>query len=113
MLLGIILFPLSMGFSLIYRMWVSQLYITDIWAKRTGSSLWAGSQGLRCIIWRDSSLGLASGPASPFFKPHQLPPSPCARCTRARAITFLVSSVISMCQLGAGSVRALSSSYVL
>ena len=58
-------------------------------------------------------FGLGNGPTSPFFKLHQLPPSPCARCTLARAITFLVSGVISMSQLGVGSVRALSPSYVL
>ena len=48
-----------------------------------------------------------SGPARLFFKPHQLPPSPCARCAWARAVSFLVSGVISKCQLGAGLVRAL------
>ena len=87
--------------------------MTGLWVERTGPLLWAGSQGLGCFIWCISSLGLANGPASPFFKPHQLPPNPCARCMWARAITFLVSGVISMCQLGAGSVRALSPSYDL
>ena len=70
-------------------------------------------QGLGCFIGLVSSLGLASGPALLFFKPYQLPPSPYVRCAWARAVTFLVSGVISTCQLGAGSVRALSPSYVL
>ena len=69
--------------------------------------------GLRCLIGLAPSLGLASGPTRLFFKPYQLPPSPCVRCAWARAITFLASDVISTCQLRAGSVRALSSSYVL
>ena len=60
-----------------------------------------------------SSLGLASGPASPFFKPYQLPPSPCVQCVWAKAVNFLVSDAISTCLLGAGLVRAWSSSYVL
>ena len=66
-----------------------------------------------CFIGRASSLGLASGPASPFFKPYQLPPSPCVRYAWARAVTFLVSDEISTCLLGVGLVRALSPSYVL
>ena len=70
-------------------------------------------KGLGCFIGLASSLGLASGFVRLFFKPFQLPPSPCARCVWARAVTFLVLGVISMCQLRAGSVMALSSSYVL
>ena len=62
---------------------------------------------------RASSLGSASGPASPFFKPYQLPPSPYVRCAWARAVTFLVSDAISTCLLEAGLVRAWSPSYVL
>ena len=70
-------------------------------------------QGLGCFIELASSLGLASGLVRIFFKPYQLPPSRCVRCAWARAVTFLVSGVISTCQLRAGSVRALSLSYVL
>ena len=69
--------------------------------------------GLGCVIGLDPSLGLENGPTSLFFKPYQLPPSPCVRCVWARAITFLTSDVISTCQLRTGSVRALSLSYVL
>ena len=65
-----------------------------------------------CYIRPTSSLGLVSGLARLFFKPHQLPPSPCARCAWARVVSFLVSGVISTCQLGAGLVRVLSPSYV-
>ena len=46
--------------------------------------------------------GLASGPASLFFQPYKLPPSPCVRRAWARAVTFLVSDAISTCPLGAG-----------
>ena len=53
------------------------------------------------LLW-----GLVSGLASPFFKPYQLPPSPCVRRAWARAVTFLVSDAISTCLLGAGLVKA-------
>ena len=58
-------------------------------------------------------VGLASGPVSPFFKPHQFPPSPCVRNAWAMAVILLVSVVVSMCLFGAGLVKALSPSYVL
>ena len=66
-----------------------------------------------CFIGRASSLGLASGPASLFFKPYQVSPSPCVRCVWARAVTFLISDAIAMCLLCDVLVRALSPSYVL
>ena len=53
------------------------------------------------LLW-----GLASGPTSPFFKPYQLPPSPCVRRAWARSVTFLVSDAISTCLLEAGLVKA-------
>ena len=113
MLSGIILFPLSMGFSLICRMWVFS--IIHNWP--LGRADWDFILGWRqrpecfngCILF----LGLASGPASPFFKPYQLPPSPCVRCAWVRAVTFLISDAISTCLLGARLVRAWSPSYVL
>ena len=91
-----------MGFSLICIMWAFNRPL--------------GRADLAFILgWRQrpeyfngcaSSLGLASGPASPFFKPYQLPPSPCVRCAWARAVMFLVSDVISTCLLGDGLVKA-------
>ena len=106
MLLGIILFPLSVGFSSIYRMWVF-----SITHKRPlGRADWAFILGWRqrpeCSNGHASSLGLASGPTSPFFKPYQLPLIPYVRCAWARAVTFLVSDATSMCLLGAGLVKA-------
>ena len=113
MLLGIILFPLSMGFSLICRMWA----FSTIHNRPLGRADWAFILGWcqrpECFNERASSLGLVSGPASPFFKPYQLPPSPCVQCAWARAVTFLVLDAISTCLLGAGLVRAWSPSYVL
>ena len=53
------------------------------------------------LLW-----GLASGPASPFFKPYQLPPSPCVRRAWARAVTFLILNATSTCLLGARLVKA-------
>ena len=63
------------------------------------------------FYWACLFLGLVSGPASPFFKPYQLPPIPCVGCAWARAVTFLVLDAIVRCLLGAGLVRALSPSY--
>ena len=71
MLLGIILFPLSMGFSLICRMRASQI----IHDRPLGRADWAfslgRSQGPGCFIGRASTLVSTSGPVSPFFKPYQ------------------------------------------
>ena len=94
-------------------MWAFQI----IHDRPLGRADWAfvsgWSQGPGYFIGRASTLGLASGPANPFFKPYQLPPSPCVRCAWARAITLLVSDAISTCLFGVGLVRALSPSYVL
>ena len=113
MLLGIIRLPLLARFSLICKMWAFQITHGRPLRRMDWAFVLSWSQGLGCFIGRASSLGLASGPASPFFKPYQLPPSPCVRSVWARAVTFLVSGVIATCLLCAGLVRALSSSYVL
>ena len=76
------------------------------------------------LAFRASGLGFRFGLAPRawvfywaclFFGPSEWACAPllCVRCAWARAITFLVSGVISTCQLKAGSVRALSSSFVL
>ena len=64
------------------------------------------SKGLNASTGMPLLWGLASGPVSPFFKPYQLPPSPCVRREWARVVTFLVSDAISTCLLGAGLVKA-------
>ena len=71
-----------------------------------GLHLGLASKGLNASMGMPLLWGLASGPASPFFKPYQLPSSPCVRRAWARAITFLVSDAISTCLLGAGLVKA-------
>ena len=102
MLLGIILLPLLARFSLIYRMRAFKI----IHDRPLGRADWAfvlgWSQGPGCFTGRASSLGLASGPASPFLKLYQLPPNPCARYAWARVVTFLVSDAISTCLLRLG-----------
>ena len=112
-LLGIILFPLSMEFVLICRLWAFSITHN----RPLGRADWAFILGWRqrpeCFNGRASSLGLASGPASPFFKLYQLPPSLCVRCAWVRVITFPVSDAISMCLLGARLVKAWSLSYAL
>ena len=70
MLLGIILFPLSMGFSLICKMWAFSI----IHNRPLGRADWAFILGWRqrpeCFNGCTSSLGLACGPGSPFLKPY-------------------------------------------
>ena len=61
-------------------------------------------QRLGCFIGLASSLGLASGPVRLFFKPYQLPPSPCVRCAWARAVSLLGSGVISTWLLRKGLI---------
>ena len=64
------------------------------------------SKGLNASMGMPLLWGLASGPASPFFKPYQLPPNPCVQRAWATAVTFLVSDAISTCLLRAGLVKA-------
>ena len=106
MLLGIILFPLSMGFSLICRMWAFSI----IHNRPLGRADWAFALGwkpracvlhLACFFFR-----LGEWACEPIFQTPSVAPQPL--CMWVRAITFLVLGVISMCQLGARSVRALS-----
>ena len=81
--------------------------------------LWGLASGLVCFVGLGSFLGLASGPVSLIFQtlsvahPPPPPPPPCVRCTWAKVVTFLASGAISTCLLGAGLVRAWSSSLVL
>ena len=63
--------------------------------------------------WAFLSFGPGEWAYAPIFQTLSVAPSPCVRCAWARAVTFLVSGVISTCLLGAGLVRALSPSYVL
>ena len=95
-----------MGSSLIYRVWAFSI----IHNRPLGRADWTLILGWRLrperFNGRASSLGLASGPASPFFQTLQLPPSPCVRCEWARPVTFLIPDAISTCLLGAGLVKA-------
>ena len=95
-----------MEFSLICRMWAFLITHNRPLGRADWAFILGWRQRLGCFNGRTSSLGLASGPASPFFNPHQLPPSPCVRCVWARAVTFFVSDAISTCLLGAGLVKA-------
>ena len=98
-----------MGFGLICRTWV--FLITH--NRPLGRADWAfilhprcRQKGLNASIGMPLLWGLASGPTNPFFKPYQLPPSPCVRRVWERVVTFLVSDAISTCPLGAGLVKA-------
>ena len=47
MILGIILFLFSMGFSLICRMWAFPItHVISLWSEQTGLSFWAGARDL-------------------------------------------------------------------
>ena len=112
--MGIILLPLLVRFSLIYRTWAFQMVqAVGPWGEQTGLPFWVGARG------SGISLGLPFPPAwrvglcALFFKPYQLPPSPWVRRACVRAVSFLESGATSTCLLRAGLVRALSSSYVL
>ena len=63
--------------------------------------------------WAYLSFGLGEWACAPIFQTPSVAPQPLCTVCVARAVTFLVSGVISTCQLGARLVRALSSSYVL
>ena len=76
-------------------------------------SFWGLASGPKCLVGLAYFLGLTSGHVSLIFRTYQLPPSPRVRCTWARAVTCLASGAISTCLLGAGLVRAWSSSFVL
>ena len=78
-------------------------------ASPLGFSEWA------CVFrWARLFLGPSKWVCEPYFsKPYQLPPSPCVRCTWARAVTLLASGAISTCLFGAGLVRAWSPPLVL
>ena len=73
---------------------------------RLGLHLGLASESLNASMGMPLLWGLVSGPASPFFKPYQLPPSPCVRRAWARAVTFLISDATSTCLFGAGLVKA-------
>ena len=73
MLLGIILFPLSLGFGLICRMWAFLITHNRPLGRADWAFIMGWRQRLECFNRRASSLGLVSGSASPFFKPYQKP----------------------------------------
>ena len=71
MLLRTILFPLSMGFSLICRMWAFSIMHNRPLGRADWAFILGWHQRLECFNRHASYLGLASGPTSPFFKPYQ------------------------------------------
>ena len=60
-----------------------------------------------------ASLGLESGPVSPFLQPYQLPPSPCVWSAWVRVVILVASVAVSTCSPGVGLVKAYSPPYVL
>ena len=61
--------------------------------------------------WAYFFFGPEEWACTPFFQTPSVAPQPL--CTVHVGKGYNVSDVISMCQLGAGSVRALSPSYIL
>ena len=73
MLLRIILLPSLTRFSLICRMWAFPItHVIGLWGERTGLLVLSWRQGLGYVVGLASFLGLASGPACLFFKPHKI-----------------------------------------
>ena len=73
LLLGIILLPLLARFSLICRMGLPNYPFYRPLGQVDWAFVLGWRQGLGCFIGLASSLGLASGPARLFFKPHHDP----------------------------------------
>ena len=71
-LLWIILFPLLMGFILICRMWAFSITHNRPLGRADWAFILGWHQRPKCFNGHASSLGLASGPASPFFKPYHI-----------------------------------------
>ena len=114
MLLGIIMFSILKGFSLVCGPWAFPITpVIIIWDKRTGLSFWISAKDLGVSLDWPLPWAWRVGLRALFFKPYQLPPSPCVRYTWARAVTCLASGAISTCLLGVGLVRAWSPSFVL
>ena len=69
MLLGIILFSLSKGFSLICWMRAFLIiHVINLCGEWTGLSFWAGTGDLGVLLSLPLLLGLASGPVSLIFQ---------------------------------------------
>ena len=77
--------------------------------ERTGLSFWAGARGLGVSLGLPLIWAWRVGLRTYFSNPISYPPA-LVYGVRARAVTFLVPGVTSMCQIRAGSVRALSPS---
>ena len=69
MLLRIILFPLSMGFILICRIWAFSITHNQPLDRADWAFILGWRQRPECFNGHAPSLGLASGPASPFLNP--------------------------------------------
>ena len=111
--MGIILFPLLVKFSLIYRTWTFRLSMLLAPGANELGSRFRLVPGARAFHWAYLFLGLGEWACAPIFKPYQLPSSPYVRRACARALSFLESNATSTCLLRAGLVKALSPSYVL
>ena len=80
-----------------------------------GFAIWTpGRTGPLLLLGRGQAvllgLSLICGPIvwAPFFKPYQLPPSPCVRIAWARAVIVPVSFAISTCRFRLALIAAIS-----
>ena len=60
--------------------------------------------GLPLFLWAQGTVMRMT----PIFKPHQLPPSPCVRTARARAVIVPASIAISTCPFRLALIAAIS-----
>ena len=77
----------------------------DPWANWASSSFGPGSG---CSVGPISHLWPNRMGAFFFFKPYQLPPSPCVRIAWARAVIVPVSFAISMCRFRLALIATIS-----
>ena len=76
MLLRIILFPLSMRFSLICRMWTFLIaHVISLWGERTGLSFWAGARDLDVALGLPLLWAWRVGLRAYFSNPISCPPA--------------------------------------
>ena len=114
LILGIILLPLLVRFSLIYRTWIFQIvHVVSPLSGQTGLPFWAGARGSGISLGLPFPWAWRVGLRAYFLNPISSPPSPWVRRACARAISFLESGATFTCLLRVGLVRALSPSYVL
>ena len=76
MLLGIILLPLLVKFSLIYKTWAFQIvHVVGSWGEQTGLPFWAGAKGSSVLLGLPFPWAWRVGLRAYFLNPISCPPA--------------------------------------